>query len=400
MAAAGSLPALLAEFDRNARLCEQERAEARRALEEAGKRVALTRAEIDRLNKEIAAARARMQAAGGEHSEAIRADRQRKLDLLEQQLTELNSKLFDEQSRLTTLQNEHREDAAQQKLEQERGRLLIQCRTMVRNLSDDVVRFQLATAALEEFAARGITPEQFRNVSDHATAQEILSELAKLRDSATDAQRKEADRYDRIRGLLDTIAAARASFLAANAQTERSHAALTARLNELEQQIAAFEAPEPTERKQRRTTLAHVLFGVGIALTVIALAAVAIGQGGLPAYAYVIAAVLIAGGLAAFHFGWQQTDHYRTWKLARLRAALQSTEQELRSVEETARARLDQARNEVDRLEQELGSLAGEAGQPPLAFDESDPFKAPLDAAQRLFVLWREQHPEIIRVLP
>jgi chromosome segregation ATPase len=400
MAAAGSLPALLAEFDRNARLYEQEMADARRALQEAEERVTIRRSEIDRLNREIAAARARVQAASGEDSEATRADRQRRLDALEQQLIELNSRLFDEQSRLNALQNERREDVAQQKLEQERGRLLVQCRTMVRALNDDVVRFQLATAALEGFAARGITPEKFRNVSDHATAQEILSEFTKLRDSATDTQRAEAERYDRIRNLLDAVAASRTSFLAASAQTERSRGSLTARRTELQQAIAALEAPEPAERTQRRTTLARILFGAGIAAIVIALAMVAIGRGGLPGYAYLIAAALIAGGLAALHFGWQQTDHYRTWKLSRLGAALQSTEQELRYVEETAKARLDQARNEVDRLEGELTRLAGEAGQPPLAFDESDPFKAPLDAAQRLYVLWREQHPEIVRVLP
>ena len=61
---ASNLPALIAEFDRNAKLQEQEIEQARKAIKDASDRVATLRADVDRLGKENVCANIELSLAG------------------------------------------------------------------------------------------------------------------------------------------------------------------------------------------------------------------------------------------------------------------------------------------------------------------------------------------------
>ena len=88
---------------------------------------------------------------------------------------------------------------------------------------------EAANAVLDRFATRangvaGITPE--RVIRDGDKAQEILTDLTRLIDDASEADREEADRFEKLEHLIEELGSARADFLSASAKSSSAETAL------------------------------------------------------------------------------------------------------------------------------------------------------------------------------
>jgi chromosome segregation ATPase len=360
------------------------------------------RDEIKQANDDIAAAERNVQqtqseigAVSGqiahlpEAQQQQRTQLQAKLSSLEQQLPEANQRLAARRQELQVVLGKQREEAARKRLEQERGRALVHAQGLFHAIRDGAVAWLFAKRALIAFAQLGVKPEAFQSVTDQQTVANILAEFSNAEKNVNMYDRREAERFEAIERLSGEIAGLRDGYAGQRREAMSKRSTLLEEQNRLKAQITGLERPETSAETKAR----HIRSIAGFAFGAVAIAVGAVLAASGPDTApWGITAIVL--GLVGLVVGWLNTDTRRTRRLADLRQALRSSEEQLQALDAGAAQSAETARQQAENVRHRLGELGSDRNTAVSASGD-DPFA---DSAGNVLALrntWLAAHPDI-----
>jgi chromosome segregation ATPase len=386
-----NLPELFSELDEQKRILDGQ-------IETARREVATTKDEIAARERDQVRLRAEISALTTEILQAPAGPPQRRVGLeatktmREQTNSQIETVLAQLRLRLSNLLSERREEAAQQKIESHYGIVLIRTQALLTSIHDPVIRYLFVLHAQTFLARRNIGPTVFDSITEQAKAQELLNDLSRIRERATEADRTEAARFEALNNFHKEIMASSSSYseLQHNTAVRRSELERTAQ--ELEKQIS--ELSQPASDTEVRNRQLRVIGGFVIAGLALSFAVVLILAGDEAAVFSVL--LFIIAAIAAF-FGWRNTDRSRASQLTSKRKALQDVRDGIQGTKETSSRAASDAQQRVQEYDQRLRALGAEPSKSPGAAE--NPFANCMTAAGVLLETWLAKHPDIKVVL-
>lgn len=355
---------------------EREIQAARLEIGRATEGIAAMHREQKRVGKEIGSVKNQLQQTVASNQK-LRLELLEKLASLEIEFTILSKFVIEQQTKLRILVDLQHEELARQRLEQERGKVLLGVRALLDTVEHGPVRYLFAKRALEMLSDHGIKQDAFRTLTDQATAQKVLAEFAAARDAVGVDDRREAGRFADIELVCDELGALRTRYAEQREHNISKRSSLLEQKSSLNQ---ATQQPESLDAIRQRQLYSCFGFIAGlIALTTSVFAS-----------EFAIPLVLIGG--VAFTIGWLNTDEHRASRLVGHKRASERASERIMALDAEASRTAEEVGLKLQHYRLRLAELG--AKQTPAADPVGDaPFDASLGDARRLYAGWIEAHP-------
>ncbi|MGP0094981.1 MAG: hypothetical protein ACLPKB_34260 [Xanthobacteraceae bacterium] len=370
-----NLQGLTAGLESGIKTIQQEIKDAHEEVERAKQNIANISREQERLSSELGAARTQLSGLD-EGQEALRAELAKRIDELTRKTAEKAQELIALESHLRTLLSLQKEERAERHLEREKGQFVLQSARLLDGIHDGPVRFLFATAALDVCRAHDIASEKFQGVADQKTVADALDVLTAAKQSASDADRAEAERFQNMRAMVREITDRRDGYLSRKQADERTQTSLVAERQSEAEIVARGSIPEEPTHQQRRRIYRIAFAAAGFASVIACL------------YSW----VFLIPAACAFLVSWLNTDAYRSQQSARHRKKLQTLDVQIEQIKAAIVTREHEVKSLVSTCGERLARIDIALPQLSPGMMPADTLQALIGAAKEAETGWRAQH--------